>query len=71
MSKKAILPESPHHVYYYDEDWEFLETRFGKPHGINPVGISTVLREKTHVWVLQLREAENRAATNLKRKGTG
>lgn len=66
--RKAILPQSPHHVYFYDEDWDFLETRFGQPNGIEPVGVSSVLKEMVHKQIIIWRETENRAATK-KRKG--
>lgn len=61
MSKKSRLPQRPHHILIYDEDMEYLETRFG-PTGIKPVGVSAVIRALVHQKVLQLREAENRAA---------
>lgn len=67
MSKKALLPQSVHHVYIYDEDWEFLETRFGQRHGIEPVGVSFVLKELVHKQVTSWREAENKAATTRMR----
>ena len=62
MSKRSRLPQSPRHVLVYDEDWEYLETRFGAT-GIKPVGVSTVLRALIHNKVLSWREAENRAAS--------
>lgn len=61
MSKKSRLPQSPHHVLIYDEDWEYLETRFG-PTGFRPVGVSAVIRGLVHNKVLSWREAENKAA---------
>lgn len=66
MSKKSRLPHSPRHIYLYDEDWEFLETRFG-PTGFKPVGVSRVIKELIHNQVLVWREAENRATTARKR----
>lgn len=62
MSKKTILPQSRRHILLYNEDWEYLETRFG-PKGIKPVGISNVIRALVHRRVLAWREAENEAMT--------
>ena len=67
MSRKARLPQSPRHVLIYNEDWEYLETRFG-PQGIKPVGVSNVVRALIHQKVTTWREAENAAATKLKRE---
>lgn len=62
MSKRTKLPQSDHHVVIYDEDWEYLESRFGSS-GIKPVGVSAVIRGIIHSRVLAWREAENRAYT--------
>jgi hypothetical protein len=66
MSRKAKFPQSPKHVLIYDEDWEYLETRFGLA-GLKPVGVSNVIRALVHQRVMAWREAENRAA-NAARK---
>lgn len=65
MSKKARFPQTPRHVLIYDEDWAYLESRFG-PAGVKPVGVSTVVRALIHREVLAWREAEN-AATDAAR----
>ena len=62
MSKKSLLPQSPRHFLIYDEDWDYLETRFGQS-GLHPVGVSNVIRALIHREVLKWREAENTAAT--------
>lgn len=67
MSKKTILPSTARHVVLNDEDWEYLETRFG-PQGIKPVGVSRVVRSIIHKQIREWREAENQAATKLKRE---
>lgn len=66
MSKKSRLPQTDRHILIYDEDWEYLETRFG-PFGIKPVGVSAVIRALIHHRVLSWREAENKAATNFRK----
>lgn len=61
MSKRSRLPQFPRHILIYNEDWEYLETRFG-PAGIKPVGVSNVIRALIHKQVLAWREAENAVA---------
>jgi hypothetical protein len=67
LAKKSRFPQTPRHILIYDEDWEYLETRFG-PQGLKPVGVSNVIRALIHQRVLGLREAENAAATRLARE---
>lgn len=57
MPKKLNLPSSKRHVLLFDEDWEYLEARFG-PSGIRPVGISRVIRAIIHQKVQALKVAE-------------
>lgn len=57
MSKKIPFPSSTRHLLLYDEDWEYLESRFG-PRGVRPVGVSTVIRAILHQKVMALRQAE-------------
>jgi hypothetical protein len=57
MSRKARLPQTPRHVLIYDEDWEYLETRFGQV-GIRPIGVSNVIRAVIHQKILDWREKE-------------
>ena len=57
MPKKISFPSSTRHLLLYDEDWEYLESRFG-PRGVKPVGVSTVIRAILHQKVMALRAAE-------------
>lgn len=57
MPKKIHLPSTPRHVVFFDEDWDYLESRFGS-RGIRPIGISTVIRAIIHSKVLSLKAAE-------------
>ena len=57
MPRKTELPVSKHHIMLYDEDWQFLESRFGF-NGLKPVGISNVIRAIIHQRVQALRAAE-------------
>jgi len=57
MSKRTDFPASTRHLLIYDEDWEYLESRFG-PRGIKPVGVSTVIRAILHQKVMALRAKE-------------
>jgi len=65
MPKQSERPQTPHHVYIWDEDWEYLQSRFGSS-GVNPVGVSDVIRRLVHRQVMAWREAENRLATERK-----
>lgn len=56
MSRKSELPKSRHHIMLYDEDWEFLETNYGKSSG-TPVGASAAISAIVHAKVRQLRAA--------------
>jgi hypothetical protein len=66
MSRKISLPQSTHHLAVYNEDWEYISSRFGIG-GIKPVGVSNVIRALIHKAVLEWREAENVAATAARR----
>lgn len=57
MPKKVHLPSSTRHILLYDEDMDYLQSRFG-PHGTQPVGVSAVVRAIIHQKVLSLRQAE-------------
>lgn len=54
MSRKSVLPQSPHHILVYDEDWEFLKQVYG-PQGENPIGISPAIRALIHTFVNRLK----------------
>jgi hypothetical protein len=56
MSRKGKLPQSPHHLLIYDEDWDFLSELFGK-NSSRPIGVSYVIREIVHQKVLARRQA--------------
>jgi len=58
--RKARLPQSPRHILVFDEDWEYLESRFGI-NGIKPLGVSNVIRALIHQRVVNWRDAENKA----------
>lgn len=54
MSKRSLLPQSPHHVLIYDEDWEFLTQAYGK-NGAKPIGVSPAIRQMVHAFCKRLR----------------
>lgn len=56
MSRKSILPQTPRHIPLYDEDWEFLQSVYGRNSGAKPVGVSTAIRTIIHAFVKKLRE---------------
>lgn len=67
LSKKAARPQTPRHILVWDEDWEYLDSRFGQA-GLHPIGVSRVLRALIHQRVLEWREAENAALTAAARQ---
>lgn len=65
MSRKARLPQSPHHVMIYDEDWEFLRATLG-PGGLHKeLGIGEFVRELVHRRVAELRQRMTNAVDSL------
>lgn len=65
MAKKHSLPQSRRHIFINDEDWEFLESRFGKS-SPTPKGVGWIIRELIHAKVKQIRERE--VAERMKRQ---
>lgn len=57
MPKKIDRPSSRHVVLIYDEDWDYLESRYGFG-GIKPVGVNAVIRALIHAKVQMMRAAE-------------
>ena len=56
MSKKAERPQSRRHIQIYDQDWEYLNTRFIYP--------GPIVRQMVHLAVKQLRQRELDRADN-------
>jgi hypothetical protein len=54
VSRKSPLPQSPHHVLVFDEDWEFLLRNYG-PDSPSKMGVGPAIRQIVHAKVLQLR----------------
>jgi hypothetical protein len=57
MPRRTERPASGHHIVIDDEDWEYLESRYGA-RGIKPVGVSFVLRAMIRRGVMEMRQAE-------------
>jgi len=57
MSRKSIAPQSRRHIWIYDEDWEYIEQRFGKGTAAN-IGIGPAIRRMIQVYVANLRSKE-------------
>ncbi len=55
MSRRVSLPQTRHHVYIYDEDWEFLEQTYGARTGDHPIGISEAVRTILHAKIMDMR----------------
>jgi hypothetical protein len=58
MPRKVRLPQSPHHVMIYDEDWVYLEGLFGRHNGPQAVGTSAAIRRMVHSWCQRMRARE-------------
>jgi hypothetical protein len=61
MSKKLTLPATRRHLEIFNEDWEFLESEYGR-YSASRVGISEVVRAMIHKWVLTLKARAAEAA---------
>lgn len=58
MPKRSALPQSRHHLMLFDEDWEYLSSRYGASGVTSHVGVGEVIRALVHKAVRQLRAAE-------------
>ena len=67
MSKKAVYPQSRRHILVYDEDWEYLDRRYGK-NTTSRIGMGAMIRNMIHLHVKALREREERKAEELRRQ---
>lgn len=59
------LPISAHHLYLFDEDWDYLMQRFGPGGPESNVGVSRAIRLVVHQRVNGLRGKEARAVDEL------
>lgn len=65
MTKKLERSSSPRHVNIYDEDWEFLESVYGR-FSTSKYGVARATREIIHNWVKRLKaRAESEAESEL------
>lgn len=57
MPRKSIAPQSRRHIWIFDDDWEYIESRFGK---LSPAGIGTsaAVRRLIQAWVAGMRKKE-------------
>jgi hypothetical protein len=60
MSKKAVLPQSRHHILIYDEDWAWLELHYGPGGAKAELGISGAIRAIIHQRVLGMKAVANK-----------
>lgn len=58
MSRKTAIPQRPHHVPVYNEDWEFLET-YCSAKADTKLSPGVVIREMVHKRIMGLREQMN------------
>lgn len=70
MSKKSPLPHSRHHVFIYDEDWEFLLTNYG-PGSVNfKIGVSGAIKTIVHAYVRKLKAKSAEAFEDIRQGQT-
>lgn len=60
MPRTPPLPVTKRHVAIYDEDWDFLDTHYGR-YSASQLGISAAIREIVHRRVRELQEVIERA----------
>ena len=53
--RKSIRPQSRRHIWFYDDDWEFIDKFMAPRAGLSP---GSYVRELTHRFVEQQREAQ-------------
>jgi len=54
MSKRSVLPQARRHILVYDEDWEFLDSAYGKDSD-KPIGVGVAIRQLVHASVLRIK----------------
>ena len=42
----------------FDEDWRFLELRYGRANGPSAIGTGTAIRDLVHGWVSKVKAKE-------------
>lgn len=57
MSRKSIAPQSRRHIWIFDDDWSFIESRFGK-FSPSQMGTSAAVRTILQAWVANMRKKE-------------
>jgi hypothetical protein len=55
--RRSIRPQSRRHIWFYDEDWEFIEKFLGPSASLSP---GSYAREVVHKWVQHKREEQDR-----------
>lgn len=55
--KRFDLPSTPRHILIYDEDWSFLQEKFG-PNSASRYGTGPAIRDYIHKRVLELKAKE-------------
>ncbi len=54
MKKSEILAQSPRHILVYDEDWDYIETHFGRDSPAK-LGAGKAIRGIVHSFVRRLK----------------
>lgn len=65
MTRKSITPSSRRHIWVFDDDWEYLEKKFG-PATESRFGVGPAIRQIIHLYVGNLRAKEQSLVDNQK-----
>jgi hypothetical protein len=67
MTKKLLGHQSRHHIYLFDEDWEYLMRVFG-PASRNKIPVSEAIRTIVHRAVGQIRAKADARIDEIERE---
>lgn len=60
MPRRLVRPQSRHHVFLYDEDWDFISAFYSK-RSPSAFGTSKFVREVVHQRVLAIKAKQQEA----------
>lgn len=66
MTKKLLGRQSKHHIYLFDEDWEYLQRAFG-PKSDSKIPVSEAIRTILHGAVSRLRAKADEQIDQMER----
>lgn len=57
MSRKSLKPQSRRHIWVYDDDWAYLDARFGEA-SESRQGVGPTIRRIIEIYVTNLKARE-------------